>query len=500
MPMHRSLLRRPSINPLVAIAALAVTASTPCLSLAAGTPSSLVQKFDAVVAASMRDGVVPGLAAALIVDGRIVYTKGFGATSVGNAEPVTDRTRFGIGSVTKTLTAAAILALQDEGKLALDDPASRYLPELSSARDPRARLLTVRQLLSGRGCVPDIFVGSDASATALESQAQRLMADARFDLQCVPGYGYVYPNFGAVLAGLIVQRVSQQPYEDYIEQRLFLPMGMRDSTLRYWQPEALGANHGHYRSVSGPARVGEGVMGRSVGPTGMASATIQDMASYAATLLAGGIAPNGKRVLSERAVNELFQSNGEAHSEIAAAVPGIETEYGLGWEINNAAGLRFIGKGGSTGVMSAYVALLRQHRAAVIFLANLVDYGKVQVVFNGLALLTGGTPKPYVTLPVANTPPQPAVAEPALFEQLPGHYDTLEYDLGGFSILQHDGRYSMTSIAGELDLVPDGDGFRTVSDLADFNGRVYTLKLTHGRAEIWQRDKKFAYRPLATPH
>jgi len=314
-------------------------------------------------------------------------------------------------------------------------------------------LLTVRQLLSGRGCVPDIFVGSDASATALENQAQRL----------------------------------------------FRSMGMRDFTLRYWQPEALGTNQGHYRSISGPARVGEGVMGRSVGPTGMASATIQDMATYAATLLAGGIAPNGKRVLSERAVNELFQSNGEARSEIAAAVPGIETEYGLGWEINNAAGLRFIGKGGSTGVMSAYVALLRQQRAAVIFLANLVDYGKVQVVFNGLALLTGVTPKPYVTLPVANTPPQPAAARPALFEQLPGRYDTLEYDLGGFSILQHDGRYSMTSVAGELELVPDGDGFRSVSDLVDFNGRVYTLKLTHGRAEIWQRDKKFAYRKLTTP-
>jgi len=493
------LLRRSSKNPLVSVTVLALAILSPCLSLAEGAPSPLVQQFDAVVAASMRDGIVPGLAAALIVDGKIVYTKGFGATSVGNAEPVTDRTRFGIGSVTKTLTAAAVLTLRDEGKLSLDDPASRYLPELTSVRDPRARLLTVRQLLSGRGCVPDIFVGSNASATALESHARQLMADARFDLQCVPGHGYVYPNFGAVLTGLIVQRVSHQPYEDYIEQRLFLPMGMRDSTLRYWQPQALRTNRGHYRSVSGPARVGEGVMGRSVGPTGMASSTAQDMATYAATLLAGGVAPNGKRVLSERAVNELFQANGEARSEIAAAVPGIETEYGLGWEINQAAGLRFIGKGGSTGVMSAYVALLRQQRAAVIFLANLVDYGKVQLVFNGLTLLTGGTPKPYVTLPVANTPPQPAAARPALFEQLPGHYDTLEYDLGGFSIVQHDGRYSMTSVAGALELVPDGDGFRTVSDLADFNGRAYTLKVTHGRAEIWQNGKKFAYRTLTAP-
>jgi CubicO group peptidase (beta-lactamase class C family) len=461
---------------------------------------ALVDQFDALVAASMRDGVVPGLAAALVLDGSVVYAKGHGRTRSAGGDPVTERTRFGVGSVTKTFTAAAVLALQDDGRLRIDDPARHYLPELDQARDPRARLLTVRQLMSGRGCVPDIFVGSDAGADALDQEARRLIADPRFDLRCVPGQGYVYPNFGMVLAGLIVQRVSGMPFEDYVEKRLFRPLGMTDSSLRYWQEESLGTNAGHYRVAGGPARVGQGVMGRSVGPTGMASSSIRDMASYATMLLAGGIAPDGRRILSTAAVGALLRSNGEATSEIAEAVPGIETDYGLGWELNRLGGQEFVAKGGSTGVMSAYVVLLPRAKGAIIFLANLVDYAKLQIVFNTMTILAGGEPKPYASLPEKSSPPGLAPPAPALRAELAGRYETLEHDLGGFTVHERDGRLYMSSVAGDLELVSTSPETLTVrSDLTDFNGRTYTIKRTHGRVELWNGRAAMARRQGPQP-
>jgi CubicO group peptidase (beta-lactamase class C family) len=474
---------------LLLVALLAATANA----VAGAPPQDLAERFDRLVADSMRDGVVPGLAAALVVDGQVVYAKGHGRTRASGGEPVTERTRFGIGSVTKTLTAAAVLALQDDGRLRVDDPARRYLPELERARDPRARLLTIRQLLSGRGCVPDIFVGSDARPAALEEEARRLMADPRFDLACVPGHGYVYPNFGMVLAGLVVQRVSGMPFEDYVERRLFRRMGLTDASLRYWQSEALGTNAGHYRVVGGPARTGDGVMGRSVGPTGMGSASVRDLATYAATLMSGGVAPNGQRALSAGAVAELIRSNGEATSEIAEAVPGIETDYGLGWELNRVGGQAFVGKGGSTGVMSAYMALIPERKAAIVFVANLVDYAKLQIVFNGFALLAGAPTPPYAGLP--DKPPVTGLAPPEAAQraELAGRYETVAYDLGGTELHEREGRLFMRSVAGDLELLAAAPNTLTVrSDLNDFSGRTYTVRRHRGRLELWDGRVIFA--------
>ena len=465
-----------------------------------GDDAQLAAAFDQVVRQSMNDGIVPGFAAALIKDGKLIYIKAVGVTTPVGGEPITARSRFSIGSVTKTLTSAAVMALQEEGRVDLDAPAAKYLPELKQARDPRAMLLKVRDLLSGRGCIPDIYLGSSADPDALEATTARIIKMPNFDLECVPGTKYVYPNFGMSMAGLLVQRVSGMPFEDYVQKRLFDRIGMKDSSVRYWEPAALGPNRGHFRAVKGRSVQGGGVIGRSVGPTGMGSASIEDMVAYALTLINRGTAPNGARVLSEKSLQELWGNQGEAVSEIAVVAPGIQTSYGLGWELNDFAGMKFISKGGSTNVMAAYIAVLPEQRSAVIWLSNLADYGKVQVTFNGMKLLAGAKASPYRTIPFRHAPtPKKVPLSDKAIKELVGHYQTHHNDISGFDVTERNGKLWFNILGSEFEGIPTASGLFARGNTTEWDGHEFRIVRQHGRLELWDGDAKIGQRQISNP-
>lgn len=173
---------------------------------------------------------VPGAAVGVIVHGELVFTTTFGVRDRTSGDQVTPETVFRIASMTKSFTAAAILKLRDEGRLSLDDPAERYVAELTTLRYPTtdAPRITIRHLLSHSEGFPEDNPWGDRQL----ARPDALMSDwmrAGIPFSTTPGTAYEYSNYGFAILGQIVARVSGRSYTEYVETNLLRPLGMTSS-------------------------------------------------------------------------------------------------------------------------------------------------------------------------------------------------------------------------------------------------------------------------------
>jgi len=210
----------------------------------------------------------PGLVFGVVIDGDLVLVKGYGVKDRVSNAPVTPDTVFRIASMTKSFTALAVLKLRDEGKLSLDDPASRWIPELGKLRFPTADTapIRVRQLLThGMGLPEDNPWGDRQLAIPDATLDQWLKQGLPFSTP--PDTAYEYSNYGFALAGRVVQKASGISYRDYVEKRLLAPLGMKASTL---EPSAVpdslratgyGRSGGEYFEIPSLAHGSFGAMG-----------------------------------------------------------------------------------------------------------------------------------------------------------------------------------------------------------------------------------------------
>jgi CubicO group peptidase (beta-lactamase class C family) len=182
----------------------------------------------------------PGAAWGVIVDGELAHTGVTGYRDLAGKAPVDADTVFRIASMTKSFTAMSILKLRDEGKLSLDDPAERYVPELTSLTYPTsdAPKITVRHLLSHAEGFPEDNPWGDRQLADSEDQlTAKLRAGIPFSN--VPGVAYEYSNFGFAILGRMVANVSGTRYTDYVAASILRPLGMASTTL---EPSAVKPN------------------------------------------------------------------------------------------------------------------------------------------------------------------------------------------------------------------------------------------------------------------
>jgi CubicO group peptidase (beta-lactamase class C family) len=178
-------------------------------------------------------GPGPGCAAAVSLNGETVFEKAFGLAELEHNVPNTPQTIFESGSVAKQFTAAAMVLLQQDGKLSLDDPVRKYIPELPDYGSP----LTIRHLLNHTSGIRDW--GSVLGLTGVGRGDRVINQDLALDvithqraLDFTPGAEYSYSNSGYNLAAIIVERVSKQKFPAFVEERLFKPLGMKNSSWR----------------------------------------------------------------------------------------------------------------------------------------------------------------------------------------------------------------------------------------------------------------------------
>src|SRR5262245_1324955 len=192
---------------------------TAALLVAAPTPLAAQAKpdwaaFDKYVAKAAAEWRIPALAIAVVKDDSVVFAKGYGVLQKGTSQPANEHTRFAIGSTTKAMTAASIAMLVDEGKLKLDDPVTKYIPELQLSDPWVTRELTIRDLLTHRSGLPgaDLFWASSwkYSQADIIRGLRYIRPTASFRST------WQYHNVLYALNGLIIERVSGMPWEQFV--------------------------------------------------------------------------------------------------------------------------------------------------------------------------------------------------------------------------------------------------------------------------------------------
>ena len=206
-----------------------------------GTAVPGMESYDRTIAELMREHDIPGAAVAVMRDGRLIYARGFGYADLENRTPVQPDALFRIASVSKTITAAAIMKLVEEGKLTLDDPVAPLIADLGppagAIADPRWGQITIRHLLNHTGGWdraapggfdpmdrPDVAAAAvNAPAPASTATLIRYMKGLPLDFD--PGERWAYSNFGYAILGVVIERLSGMPYEDYARSRVLQPVG-----------------------------------------------------------------------------------------------------------------------------------------------------------------------------------------------------------------------------------------------------------------------------------
>jgi CubicO group peptidase (beta-lactamase class C family) len=229
---------------------------------------------------------VPGAAWGIIVDGKLTHAGATGYRELATKSSPDSDTVFRIASMTKSFTAMSILKLRDEGKLELDDPAEKYVPELASLKYPTSDSpkVTVRHLLShSEGFPEDNPWGDQQLSTSEDRLTQMLRGGIPFSN--APGLAYEYSNYGFMILGRIVSRVSGMPYAEYVTASILRPLGMTSTTLEPASVPASRLAHG-YRWEDNEWKEERQLPHGAGGSMGGMLTSINDLSKYVSVFLA----------------------------------------------------------------------------------------------------------------------------------------------------------------------------------------------------------------------
>jgi CubicO group peptidase (beta-lactamase class C family) len=362
---------------------------------------------DFVAAAAARFGI-PGVAVGVRADGREAFAC-HGVTSVDNPLPVEQDTLFVLGSVTKTCTATAMMRLVAAGRVELDAPVRRYVPELVLVDERAAAQITVLNLLNhtsglGWGTVTDTGEGDDALAVNVANLAG-------VEQVAPPGSRASYSQGGYDLAGRVIEKVTGLTYERAVASLLLKPLGMSHS---FYSPAdamtrrfAVGHNPGEDGRLS-VARLWKRWRGDNPG-AGLAS-SVTDQLRWARFHLGDGRADGGASILPAGVLHQMREPT------VALRGSSLGDAIGIGWFLRDVDGVRTAGHGGSANGQFAELLTVPERDFAVVSLANSGPDGigfNQAVVRWALAAYLG----------VTDRDPEPARYDEARAAELAGRYD-----------------------------------------------------------------------------
>jgi CubicO group peptidase (beta-lactamase class C family) len=243
-------------------------------------------EVDRLVREFLKREQVPGAAWGIVVDGKVAHIGTAGFRNLANQQPVAGDTVFRIASMTKSFTAMAILQLRDAGKLSLDDPAERYVPELRALRYPTtdSPRLTLRHLLTHSGGFPEDNPWGDQQLARSEEELTAFLREG-IPFSNPPGTAYEYSNYGFAILGRVVTRVSGMPYTQYVEQKILRPLHMDSTTLEPSAVPAARLAHG-YRWEDDQWKEEPQLANGAFGAMGGMLTSIDDLTKYVGVFLA----------------------------------------------------------------------------------------------------------------------------------------------------------------------------------------------------------------------
>jgi len=330
-----------------------------------GIVPAYADQVDDYVRTQMRERHIPGAAVVVIKNGRVIKASGYGLANIELNVPATKDTVFEIGSVTKQITAAAIMLLVEEGKIDLDEKIGKYLLTAPEAWSK----VTVRHLLTHTSGVKSYTaIGSGFELTKRMKRDEFVKAIGAFPLEFEPGARYIYSNSGYNLLGFIIETVSGKCYWDFTRERIFKPLGMNQTANR--DPQFVVPNRADGYEWENGKLVGRDYDLTDVFSAGAIVSTVLDLAKWDAAL-------RNETLLKKTSLKKMWTpfvlSDGKPYP------------YGFGFNVADFRGHRLISHGGQTAGFAANISRYVNDNLTIIVLTNLGDQGLGGVIARGVA-------------------------------------------------------------------------------------------------------------------
>ncbi len=317
---------------------------------AAEQPGNLAAKLDEKIPAALKKSGAPSVSVAVVQDGKLFYAKAFGSADLAKNRPADIQTRYAVGSISKQFTAAALLLLQEQGKLSLDDRVSKYFPHLTRAGD-----ISIRQLLSHTSGYEDYAPQDYIIPEWTHPTSAMAILDrwANKPLNFEPGTKYQYSNTNYVLAGQIFEKVSGQGLVAFLKEKIFQPLGMQSAGD--WPPDNPGDAAAHTRFALGPPRP---VAREAAGwyfAAGELAMTPSDLAKWDIAFLE-------KKILSAQSYQEITRE--------VKLTNGDSTHYALGISLGELSNMPVLQHGGEVSGFLSSNSIFPTRNGAVVVLSN----------------------------------------------------------------------------------------------------------------------------------
>jgi CubicO group peptidase (beta-lactamase class C family) len=333
-------------------------------------------KVDAYIEAEMRAEKIPGLALAIVGDGKTIKSRGYGLANIELDVPVKPETIFQTGSVGKQFTATAVMMLVEDGKLRLDDPIGKYL----SGAPATWKNITVRNLLTHTSGIHDYETESlKKKGAAFINLRNDYTEDELFKkfsglpLDFPPGSKWNYSNSGYVILGILIHKVTGQFYGDVLQERIFRPLGMTYTRI-ISEADIIRNRAAGYRLVNGEMKNQEWVSPMlNTTADGALYTNIVDMARWDAALYT-------EKLLKKGSLDQMWTA--------VCLNDGKTADYGLGWDVTSVNGHRLIEHGGAWQGFTTQISRYVDDKFTVIVLTNLdAEYSQPDKVAHNVAAI-----------------------------------------------------------------------------------------------------------------
>lgn len=329
------------------------------------------QQIDALVSDAIETFDVPGISVGVIENGKVVYAKGHGVRSLANNKPMNENTLVGIASNSKGFTCFAISLLVDEGKLNWDDKVKKYIPEFDLKDKYAANEFTIRDLVTHRSGLSlgagDLMFFPEGNNYTIDDVIRGV---AQQEPESSFRSTFQYNNNMYNIAGEVLRRVSGMTWADFIETKILQPVGMKNSKASYNRVSDKSNIIDAHAPIAGKVTQIPHDWSELANPAGGIMSNITDMLIWAEFLMNGGVTKDGKRLISEAQMHELWT--------LQTPIPVVQDHpydtnfygYGLGWFLSDVAGtLEVTHSGGLLGTVTKFT-LLPEKNIGIVVLTN----------------------------------------------------------------------------------------------------------------------------------
>lgn len=334
---------------------------------------AIFQHLRAFIDSTMKSWKVPGLAMAIVKDGEVAFSEGFGYRNVESKLPVTPNTLFAIGSSSKAFTAASLGILVDDGKIDWDKPVRDYLPTFKLHDNFASERMTPRDLVTHRSGLPRhdlMWYGAAFTRKEMVDRLQYLEPSKDFRTT------YQYQNLMYLTAGYLVEQVSGMSWEDFVRTRIFAPLGMSASNFSVIASQKADDFALPYAEEKESIKLIPFRNIDAIGPAGSINSNLTDMVKWVKLNLNNGKTPGTEpvevpapQIISEAMLTQqhtpyMMMSEPIKYTEVS------HTNYGLGWFISQYRGHKRVSHGGNIDGFSALVSLMPQDNFGIVVLTN----------------------------------------------------------------------------------------------------------------------------------